>query len=113
MTKHKSDTFALELKVLAEVLSRCEQVTRYDTPTEKQAWTLAHTLLDLAESFRAFLDHQLPRLRDERLTSDDLYETLLEIGEELRHIVYHVRDPEFYGYLRGPADVIDKENPQQ
>ncbi len=25
---------------------------------------------------------------------------LMDIGEELRHVLYHVRDPEYYAYLR-------------
>ena len=105
MTTNTAEEFAGELKALAERLNRCEQVTRYDTAAEKQAWVLAHTLLDLAESFRTFLDEQLPQLRDERLSCDELHDVLIEIGEEFRHILYHVRDPEFYAYLRddGPA----------
>ena len=61
MTKNTAEQFAVELKALAERLNQCEQVTRYDTADEKQAWALAHSLLDLAESFRTFLDDQLPR----------------------------------------------------
>ena len=100
MTKNTAEEFAVELKALAERLNRCEQVTRYDTATEKQGWALAHSLLDLAESFRTFLDEQLPRLREDRLSCDETYDVLLAIGEEFRHILYHVRDPEFYAYLR-------------
>ena len=103
MTKNTAEEFAVELKALADCLNRCEQVTRYDTAEEKQAWALAHALLDLGESFRTFLDEQLPRLRDERLNCDDLHGALLEIGEEFRHILYHIRDPEFYAYLRDDA----------
>jgi hypothetical protein len=100
VTKNAAEKFAVELKALAERLDRCEQVARYDTATEKQAWALAHSLLDLAESFRTFLDDQLPRLRDERVSCDELHDILFEIGEEFRHILYHVREPEFYAYLR-------------
>ncbi len=100
MTKNNAEEFAVELEALAKRLNCCEQVTRYDTAREKQAWTLAHSLLDLGESFRTFLDEQLPRIRDERLNCDELHEALLEIGEEFRHILYHIRDPEFYAYLR-------------
>jgi hypothetical protein len=100
VAKNTADEFAVELNTLAERLNRCKQVTRFDTAAEKQAWVLAHSLLDLAESFRAFLNEQMPRLRDERLSCDELHDALIEIGEEFRHILYHVRDPEFYAYLR-------------
>lgn len=100
MKKNIAEEFAVELKALAERLNRCEQVTRYDTATEKQAWTLAHNFLDLAESFRAFLDEQLPRLRDESLSCAELDDVLTDIGEEFRHILWHILNAEFYAYLR-------------
>ena len=92
--------FAEELKRLAERLETCDQVRRYDRGDEKQAWTLAHAFMDLAQSFRFFLDDQLPRLRAEEMGTDQLYDVLLEIGEEFRHILYHIRDAQFYSYLR-------------
>jgi hypothetical protein len=52
---------------------------------------LAHSFLGLAESFRTFLDEQLPRLRDERLSCNGVNDLLIEISEEFRHILYHVR----------------------
>lgn len=102
--------FALALSRLAERLSTCEQVNRYDTTVEKQAWTIAHDLLDLAESFRAYLDEHLPKLMDDNLSGDGLNNVLLDIGEEFRHIIYHVENSEFYAYLRnGPSIQLDTE----
>ncbi len=103
MVKKTPEEFADELRSLAERLNRCAHVTRYDTAQEKQAWVLAHSLLDLAESFSRFLDEQLPRVRDARLSCDEVHDALIEIGEEFRHILYHVRDPSFYAYLRDEA----------
>ena len=100
MAQEGKQAFAADLRKIAERLDTCEQVKRYDTPEEKQAWTLAHEFLDLAESFRAFLNEQLPRLTDESLNGDQVNALLVEIGEELRHILYHIRDAEFYAYLR-------------
>lgn len=92
--------YAAALEFLAKRLDGCEKVRRYDTTEEKQAWTLAHNLLDLAESFRTFLDEQLPRLQVESLDSDQMHALLLDIGEEFRHVLYHIRDSTFYAYLR-------------
>lgn len=100
MTKEARHEFAAQLKQIADRLDACPQVKRYDTPEEKQAWTLAHSFIDLAESFGKFLNEQLPRLKDEGLSGEQINEVLLEIGEEFRHILYHLRDPEFYAYLR-------------
>lgn len=88
-----------EIKRLASVLSRCKSVTQFDTDQEKEAWTLAHCLSDLEGSFRTILDKHLPNLLSEPITDEEIDEILHDIGEELRHILYHVRDPRFYRYL--------------
>jgi len=41
----------------------------------------------------------LPKLLNEDLSPEELNEVLLDIGEELRHILYHIKDPRFFGYL--------------
>jgi hypothetical protein len=90
----------VELRRIAELLETCEQVSKYDSPQEKEAWTLAHAFLDLEESFTSFLRSQLPRLKAGGMTPKETYELLFDIGEELRHILYHIRDLRFYDYLR-------------
>lgn len=100
MKPNNSEIFATEMKELAERLEICQQVKRYDSAEEKQAWTLAHNLLDLEQSFRTYLDQQFPRLKKEELNPDQMNDLLLEIGEEFRHILYHIRDSAFYAYLR-------------
>ena len=92
---------AVALKALAERLSTCEAVTRLDEGEEREAWTLAHALGDLEESFRKFLEDQLPRLTEGQLEASQIQDLLLEIGEEFRHILYHIKDPTFYRYLAG------------
>jgi hypothetical protein len=88
-----------DLKVLAERLAQCKEVTRFDEGEECEAWTLAHAFADLEESLRTFLDEQLPRLTEGQLEASEIHELLLEIGEEFRHILYHIKDPKFYRYL--------------
>lgn len=88
------------IKALANIFAMCEQVTRYDTATEKEAWTLAHALNDIEESFIKIFAEKLPLLMTSSvLTSAAINDVLLDIGEELRHILYHVNDPAFYRYL--------------
>jgi hypothetical protein len=88
------------VKRLAERLSQCPEVTKYDQGEEKEAGVLAHSFGDLEESFRTFLNEQLPRLINDQATPAELCEILLDIGEEFRHILYHIHDPKFYQYLR-------------
>lgn len=84
---------------LTERLARVKSVSQFDQPGEPQAATLAHSLTDLEKSFREILETQLPRLLDESLAPDQLNDVLLDIGEELRHVLYHIRDPKFFDYL--------------
>lgn len=100
MTTAEKELFAAALKGISEKLDVCAQIRKYDTSDEKQAWTLAHTFLDLAESFRKFLDQQLPKLEKGTMNCEEMNDLLLEIGEEFRHILYHIQDPAFYAYLR-------------
>ncbi|HYZ79318.1 MAG TPA: hypothetical protein VE596_18295 [Gaiellaceae bacterium] len=67
---------------------------------DEEAWTLAHAFGDLEESFLQFLDNLLPRLLADDLTANEIESLLLDVGEEFRHILYHLADPQFYDYLR-------------
>lgn len=89
---------------LVERLSKIDAVSRFDRRDEPQSATLVHALTDMEKSFREILDTLLPRLVDEAADSDQIEDALLEIGEELRHIHYHLKDPEFFGYLFSPED---------
>ena len=84
---------------LAERLQRLESVTQFDQPGEPQAATLVHSLTDLEKSFREITDALLPRLLNKSLGPEQLNDVLLDIGEEFRHVLYHIKDPKFFGYL--------------
>ena len=90
---------AQDIQRVAEILSRCPEVTKLDEGKNKEAWTLAHTFSDIEESFLSILENQFPRLTQGQLTVSETHSLLLEIGEELRHILYHVKDTKFYKYL--------------
>ena len=88
------------MKTLAKILSTCDQVTRYDSEREKEAWTLAHAFNDIEESFTKIFGEQLPPLISGTKSSTEINDALLDIGEELRHVLYHIGDPKFYRYLQ-------------
>ena len=92
------------IKRLAKRLSQCPEVTKYDHGDEMEAGVLAHSFADLEASFKTFLNERLPRLMDDQATPSDLCDVLLEIGEEFRHILYHIHDPKFYQYLHHEHD---------
>jgi hypothetical protein len=92
-----------DLKALAEFLSESPVVvTSNEDDPRKEAWELAHTLSDLEESFRKCLDFYFPRLKDQSCSPSEVKDLLLDIGEELRHILYHIENARFYDYLLAP-----------
>jgi hypothetical protein len=86
-----------QIEALAKKLNMSLAVTKFDKPGEPQAWTLAYALSDLERSFILFVDDYLPRLINS--PENDSEDILLDIGEEIRHILYHIRDLEIYRYL--------------
>ena len=88
------------MKALADRLSKIPEITRRNEGDDIEAVTLAHAFLDLEESFRKYLDHLLPRLVKEQLSDAEIIDLLGDIGEDFRHILYHIKDPKFYRYLQ-------------
>jgi hypothetical protein len=87
------------VKHLADRLSRIPSVSQFDLPGEPQGGTIAHALSDLEDSFSVVLNDLLPKLLDETKSPDQLDDVLLDIGEELRHILYHIQDTRYFRYL--------------
>lgn len=97
--------------LLIDAISRCSRVREFDRPDEPEASTLAHAFLDLEESFKRFINEHLPELTRSDLSEQQVCDRLHEIGEELRHILYHIRDPRSYEYLfaSGPRHKSESE----
>ena len=87
-----------KLKKLAEKLQQYKFISKFDSDNEPEAWRLAHSLSDLEESFKEILDNYMPALY-EADSEAAIQDALLDIGEELRHILYHIKDPKFFDYL--------------
>ncbi len=88
-----------EIALLARLLEVSAQVRRFDTSDEPEAWALAHFLVDVSESMAKIQGSLIPSLvsQDDAQGIDD---TLHDIGEELRHLLYHLISSRFYAYLR-------------
>ncbi|HXD30443.1 MAG TPA: hypothetical protein VN643_04985 [Pyrinomonadaceae bacterium] len=89
----------IDFMALAALLQQCPEVTRYDTAEEDEASTLAHDFADLEESFREILFSLFPQLMNRDVDSAKRYDLLLDIGEEFRHILYHIKNSKFYDHL--------------
>ena len=88
-----------EIINLTHTLEKCERVTRYSTKEENQAGTLAHALIDMEESMHKIIEEHLPKLYNSNINSEQIDDIILDIGEELRHILYHIRDTKVYNHL--------------
>ncbi len=100
-TSKKGDQLeeAEKIKVLADLLQDVLPVRRFDTSDEPASWNLAVGLADIQKSCAAISGVHIPELLATADSAADVHGILLEIGEELRHILYHVRDMPFYRYL--------------
>lgn len=92
--------YSEQLKLLTQNLKKSKRVNAFDNAEESESDTLAHSILDIEESCRTLLNNLFPKLKSTSLSEDEINELLLDIGEELRHILYHIKDPQFYEYLR-------------
>jgi hypothetical protein len=86
---------------LAKRLARSPQVAAFDERDNPESWGLAHALSDL-EDCPKVVEAYIPRLTEQELQPSELEELLLDIGEELRHILSHIENSRFYGYLLPP-----------
>jgi hypothetical protein len=90
---------ASAINSFANKLSKSNKVNSYDTKDEKECGTIAHSFSDIEESFSKFLDVYLPRVVMDNLTPEEIEDILFDIGEEFRHILYHIKDLKYFRHL--------------
>lgn len=94
------------IDALTQLLMKCPEVTKYNADEHSEPETIALAFSDIEESFHVFLENHLPKLVSSELEPCEIRNLLLDIGEEFRHILYHIHDPRFYEYL---CDNIDRK----
>jgi hypothetical protein len=89
------------MAALAKRLARSADVSKFDAGVDDpEAWALAHVLSEFEESFSNCLAI-LPRLIE--ADSSEINELLLDFGEGLRNIVFHLENSRYYAYLLPPG----------
>ena len=83
---------------LARKLEAVPSVGKIASADEPGGWRLAYSLMEMDESMSRF-QQTLARIRKEDVEPGELAALLTDIGEELRHVLYHVKDSSFYDYL--------------
>ena len=91
-------TFTEKKKKVEQQLSKWNKLKVDSATTEDQLDRLSHALLDFEES-SIELNSIISRLYNENLTPSEVDDLIVDIGEELRHILYHIRDSKAYDYL--------------
>ena len=89
------------VKSLAERLEALPAISSLSTAKESEPWILAHSLIDIADASEAYLD-RLPALLDSNLQGEDLVQLLIELSNDLQHVLYHLEDPRFLRELFAP-----------
>lgn len=92
------------VKKLADLLADFSEINKYDDLENKEGWTLAISFADLEGSFHRFSNDLLPKLLAKNLNSKEAIDVLLDIGEEFRHILYHIHSSRFYDYLKSDPE---------
>jgi hypothetical protein len=99
MNAHQKLLTVSRIIELEQQLSTIPEVAQFDIPGEPQGHTLAHALSHWEDSFAVFLDNLLPRLANKGTSVEDLIDTIHDVGDQLRHILYHIQDVRYFGYL--------------
>jgi hypothetical protein len=92
-------SYEFRLRRLQRLLDSSPAVSRHNTPEENEAATLSHALLDLEGSFQKVVQELLPKLEKCDIGENEIEDILHAIGEEFRHVLYHIGDPKYYRYL--------------
>jgi hypothetical protein len=66
---------------------------------KEEAWEIAHGLADIRDSARCIFENLLPRLLQLPPSGDEAEDLLYQIGEEYRHILYHITNTDFFSYV--------------
>jgi hypothetical protein len=86
---------------LATRLQELPSVIRLERGDNEEAHTLAHALLDIDGLCQKFHDDLMPLLSAPSRSHAEMEDTLMEMGEVFRELIYHLRDASYFRYLPG------------
>ena len=87
------------LRLVAENLSKVASVKSLSTSDDDESWALTHDFENLESSCRTLIDDLFPKLLVANMPPTEREDLLTDIGEELRHIAYHIGSNKYYRYL--------------
>jgi hypothetical protein len=87
------------MKSLAERLQELNKLKGSSEIGREHSWELAHHLSDIEESCSKLLTDLLPTLIQKDISDEELHKVLHAMGEEFRHLLYHIREIKYFDYL--------------
>ena len=87
-----------DLEILKKRLSDSIQVNSFDSEEEKEINVLPIHLLDIQES-SIKIAKLIEELKSNSIEIEMVEDILLDIGEELKHVLYHIHHSRFYKYV--------------
>lgn len=88
-----------KLSLIAAKLDKLKIIKSFDSIDEPESHVLAYSFLEIEESCKRLCRDFFPKLCSDTLSEEDINNLLFDIGEEFRHIMYHIGDTKFYKYL--------------
>ena len=86
-----------KVKKFAKCLKGHKKISALCIEDEPGEWNIAYSFVEIEEPLLKVLD-LLPKVLNAQ-SEKALEDILHEIGEEFRHIIYHIRDNRYYSYL--------------
>jgi hypothetical protein len=86
------------VRSLAQRLAELESVRQHDSEEGPEGERLAASLAHIEEACEAFLN-RLPVLAREGITSEQRWGILHDIGEDIRHLVWHLHNTAYYEHV--------------
>lgn len=90
--------FEKKIELIVSTLKKSKQVTSLDRDNDIEAYNIAHALFDIEEAAKTITELRL-KLESNTLGEMEINDVLTDIGDELRHILYHIKDMKYYDYL--------------
>lgn len=91
-------------KHLIEVLEKSKKIKSLNEEDHIESDALAHSLLDIIESSSVIAKKLLPKLLSQNNSEEEIEYILQDIREEIRHILYHIKDPKYFKNLDDSID---------
>ena len=94
-----NNSYIENLNKLATILCKSSLVNSFDKDGEKESYKLAISILDIKDSIEE-INKSIEAIQL-HMDEEGINDALWDIGEEFRHIIYHILESRFYNYLNG------------